>query len=349
MPRIVVSVAVLALALSACVSLPAPSNPGPLPPAAMTCNAAAASWAVGQGASAGVIERVRLDLADATARRALFAQLGTRARKAMIVSEGLLIYLTRDQVGQLADKTPDYVQQLQDNKRIADLDTRFHFLNKAQQYLNHPENAGTKIFGGVLGVGKIVFSAFFSTLTVLILTLYFLSNLPAIKSSFYRAVPRSRRARVGLLTDEILERVGGYVAGALTIAACAGVTTFVLLLVLGVPYPVALALLVAITDIIPLVGATIGAAAVTLVAFFVSAKVGLIAGAYYIAYQQIENYVLYPRVMKRSVDVSPAATVVAVLIGGSLLGVLGALLAIPIAAAVQLVLQEVVIPRQDEA
>jgi predicted PurR-regulated permease PerM len=254
-----------------------------------------------------------------------------------------------DQVGQLVDKAPDYIRELQGNSRVADLDSRYHFLDKAKEYLSHPENAGTAVFGGVLGVGKVVFSAFFSTLTVLILTLYFLSNLPSIKASAYRAIPRSRRARVGLLADEILERVGGYVGGALLIAACAGVTTFIVLLILGVPYPVALALLVAITDLVPLIGATIGAVVVTAVAFFVSVKVGLIAAAYYIAYQQIENYVIYPRVMKKSVDVSPAATVVAVLIGGSLLGVLGALLAIPIAAAVQLILQEVVIPRQDEA
>ncbi|MCW2726310.1 MAG: permease-like protein [Frankiales bacterium] len=254
-----------------------------------------------------------------------------------------------DQAGQFVNKAPDYIQQLQNNSRVADLDSRYHFLKTAKDYLSHPEKAGTSVFGGVLGVGKVVFSAFFSTLTVLILTLYFLSNLPSIKTSAYRAVPRSRRARVGLLTDEILERVGGYVGGALVIAACAGVSTFVLLLVLGVPYPVALAMLVAITDLVPLVGATIGAAVVILVSFFVSVEVGLIAFAFYAIYQQIENYVLYPRIMKRSVDVSPAATVVAVLIGGSLLGVLGALLAIPIAAAVQLVLQEVIVPRQDES
>lgn len=254
-----------------------------------------------------------------------------------------------DQVGQLIDKAPDYVRELQDNRRVASLDDRFGFLDRARAYVSNPGSAGTALFGGVLGVGKVVFSAFFSTLTVLILTLYFLSNLPSIKASAYRAVPRSRRARVGLLADEILERVGGYVGGALVIAACAGVTTFIVLLAFGVPYPVALAMLVAITDLIPLIGATIGAIVVTLVSFFVSTKTGIVVGVYYAAYQQFENYVLYPRVMKRSVDVSPAATVVAVLIGGSLLGVLGALLAIPIAAAVQLVLQEVVIPRQDEA
>jgi predicted PurR-regulated permease PerM len=283
----------------------------------------------------------------------------SRGTSVAIVLVGLLLFFVGfgfavvppivDQVGQLTDKAPDYIRQLEENRRIASLDNRYHFLQSARDYLSHPENAGTKVFGGVLGVGKVVFSAFFSTLTVLILTLYFLSNLPTIKSNFYRTIPRSRRARVGLLVDEILGRVGGYVAGALVIAACAGVTTFVLLVILGVPYPLALALLVAITDLIPLIGATIGAAVITLVAFFVSTRVGIVAGVYYVAYQQLENYVLYPRVMKRSVDVSPAATVVAVLIGGSLLGVLGALLAIPIAAAMQLVLQEVVVPRQDEA
>ncbi len=152
---------------------------------------------------------------------------------------------------------------------------------------------------------------------------------------------------MGLLTDEMLTRVGGYVAGALGIAAIAGSTSFVVLVLLGVPYPVALALLVALTDLVPLVGATIGAAVVVLVAFTVGVEVGIIAAVYYLAYQQLENYVLYPRMMQRSVDVSPAATVVAVLVGGSLLGVVGALLAIPIAAGVQLVLAEVVAPKQD--
>lgn len=291
---------------------------------------------------------------EALGRRGL-----SRGRAVGIVLVGVLLFFVGfgfalvppiiDQVGELVDKAPDYVRQLQDNQRIADLDSRYHFLDKAQEYLNHPENAGTTIFGGVLGVGKVVFSAFFSTLTVLILTLYFLSNLPSIKGSFYRAVPRSRRARVGLLTDEILGRVGGYVAGALTIAACAGVSSFVVLFVTGVPYPVALALVVMVTDLVPLIGATIGAVIVSAVAFTQDIRTGVVVAVFYLIYQQAENYLLYPRIMKRSVDVSPALTIVAVLVGGSLLGVVGALLAIPIAAAIQLLLIEVVIPRQDTA
>ncbi len=246
------------------------------------------------------------------------------------------------------DAAPGYLQQLQDNTRIAEFDQRFGLLTRLEALLNDPQKLGVTAAGGVLGVGKFVFGFLFSALTLLILTLYFLSSLPAIKANAYRLVPRSRRARVGLLADEILSRVGGYVAGAFTIALIAAGTTYVLLLVLGVDYPLALATVVFVTDLIPLVGATIGAAIVTAVALFTSVRTGLIVGGFYLVYQQLENYLLYPRIMKRSVDVSPAATVVAVLIGGSLLGVLGALLAIPIAAAVQLVLQEVIAPRQDQ-
>ncbi len=188
-----------------------------------------------------------------------------------------------------------------------------------------------------------------STLTVLILTLYFLLNYEGIKNTLYRLAPRSRRARVGLISDEVLHRTGGYVLGNLATSLVAGVSTAVFLSVLGVPYAVALGMFVAIVDLIPLVGATIGAVGVSVVAFFVSVPVGLIAIGYYVAYQQFENYVLVPRVMQRTVSVSPVTTIVAVLIGGSLLGVLGALLAIPVAAAVQLVLCEVYYPRQDSA
>jgi predicted PurR-regulated permease PerM len=132
-----------------------------------------------------------------------------------------------------------------------------------------------------------------------------------------------------------------------TIAGMAAVLSFLLLQLLEVPFAVALSMVVFLTGLIPLIGATIGAVVITTVALFTSVQAGIAVAIYYLIYQQVENYLLYPRIMQRSVDVSPAATVVAVLIGGSLLGVLGALLAIPIAAAIQLVLNEVVAPRQD--
>jgi predicted PurR-regulated permease PerM len=252
-----------------------------------------------------------------------------------------------EQVQELVVQSPDYVDELRTNERIAGLDERFGLLDRVEERLQDPERLGLSAAGGVLNVGRIVLGFLVSTLTVLIVTLYFLANLPGIKANAFRLVPRTRRARVGLLTDEILSRVGSYVAGAVTIAGLAAVLSFLLLEMLGVPFAVALAMVVFLTGLIPLIGATIGAVVITTVALFTSVKAGIAVAIYYLIYQQVENYLLYPRIMQRSVDVSPAATVVAVLIGGSLLGVLGALLAIPIAAAIQLVLNEVVAPRQD--
>jgi len=156
-----------------------------------------------------------------------------------------------------------------------------------------------------------VISGVFGTLTVLILTLYFLSSLPSITSFMYRLAPRSRRARVALLGDEILARIGGYVAGNVAISIIAGVTSYIFLLIADVPYVIALALVVAITDLIPLVGATIGAVFVCGVAFFSGLWVGIASAIFFLVYQQIENYVIQPRVMKRSVDVQPAVTIIA--------------------------------------
>ena len=254
-----------------------------------------------------------------------------------------------EQAQAFVEAAPDYVRRLRDNGRIASLDERFGLLERAQDLVDDPERIGLGAAGGVLGVGRAVFGFFASTLVVFIVTLYFLSNLPSIKAQAYRLVPRSRRARVGLLTDEILTRVGGYVAGAVSIAALNAGLTYCLLTILGIDYAVALSMVVFLTGLVPLIGATIGAAILTAIALFSSVRDGVVIAVWFVIYQQIENYLLYPRIMQRSVDVSPAATVVAVLIGGALLGVLGALLAIPIAAAVQLVLAEVVAPRQDAA
>lgn len=251
-----------------------------------------------------------------------------------------------DQTTQFVDQAPEYLDTLLKNNTVRNLDDRFHFVQQAKTFVQSPDLSGT-VFGGVLGVGKVVFGAIFSAITVLALTLYFMSSLPAMKQAAYKVVPRSRRDRVAFLGDDIVRRVGGYVAGALSIAACAGVSSYLVLLFAGVPYPVALALVVTVTDLLPVIGATIGAIVVTAVAFTQDVRTGVIVAVFYLIYQQVENYVLAPRIMKRSVNVSPAVTIVAVLIGASLLGVIGALLAIPTAAAIQLVMQEVFLPRQE--
>ena len=248
---------------------------------------------------------------------------------------------------QLVKKAPDYVRRLDKNPTIKRLDERYNIVQNLEKRAK--QGVDINALGGLFGVGKAILGIVASTLTVIILTIYFLANMPAIKRVTYRSVPRTRRARVGLLSDEILNRVGGYVLGNLATSVVAGVATFIWLVAWGVPYPVALAMFVAITDLIPLIGATLGAIGVTAVALFHGLAVGIATLAFYIAYQQFENYILQPRVMKRTVDVAPVVTIVAALLGAALLGIVGALIAVPIAAGIQLLMTEVVFPRQDEA
>ena len=187
----------------------------------------------------------------------------------------------------------------------------------------------------------------FSAFTVLVLTLYFLAALPGVKRQAYRLVPASRRRRFTLLSDEVLRRIGGYVVGATMVATLAGLSAYVFFLVIELPYALPLALFGGLMSLIPMVGATIAAVVIAGIGFFSSPTTAIVILVFYALYQQLENYVVYPRVMKRSVDVPAAVTIVAALLGGALLGVLGALLAIPIAAGMLLIFREVVAPRQD--
>ncbi|NEA25740.1 AI-2E family transporter [Actinomadura bangladeshensis] len=258
-----------------------------------------------------------------------------------------LVQPVSEQVTELRHNIPEYVQQLQDNKTLAEWDKRYGLLDRAQKTVSGEDFQKT-LTDTATGIGKVAVNGIFQTITILILTLYFLSSLPQIKTFFYQLAPRSRRARVALLGDEILDRIGGYVAGQFTIAFIAGVSSYIFLSIVGVKYALALALIVAVTDLIPLIGATIGAVVVCLVAFLTGDTTDLIACViFYVLYQQVENYLVYPRVMKRTVDVQPAVTIVAALVGAALLGVVGALLAIPTAAAISLLIREVVMPRQE--
>jgi predicted PurR-regulated permease PerM len=196
----------------------------------------------------------------------------------------------------------------------------------------------------VVGGAKIVFGTIFSSLTVVVLTIYFMVAFDRIKSGAYALVPASRRERVRLLTDEILTKVGAYMVGALAIAVVAGLSTWVFGLIVGLAYPFALAVVVAVFDLIPQIGATLGAIVVSLVGLATSLTTALFCVGFFIVYQQIENYLIYPNVMRRSVKVSDVAAVVAALLGGAFFGVIGALVAIPMVAAIQLIGREVIIP-----
>jgi predicted PurR-regulated permease PerM len=252
-----------------------------------------------------------------------------------------------DQISTLSKNAPGYFDQLQHNRQIERLDAKYDIVDKLKNYVTSGDLT-QQVFGGVLGVGLAILGFLANVFIVLVLTLYFMASLDTIKRTLYRLAPASKRATVADLGDRILEGIGGYVSGAFIVALCAGLSTLVFLFIVGLgQYAVALALVVSILDVIPMIGATLGAVIVTAIGLATDLKVGIACIIFYIVYQQVENYLIYPRVMSRSVDISGAMTVIAALVGASLLGVVGALLAIPTAAAIMLLIREVFIRRQD--
>jgi predicted PurR-regulated permease PerM len=259
-----------------------------------------------------------------------------------------LVPVLRDQINEIIANAPGWLDSLRHNHTVRDLDAKYGVIDKVTEKLKDPSLA-TTLFGSIFTVGLAVLSALLNAFLVLVMTLYFLSALPQIKSAFYSLAPASRRERVTQLGDEILRGVGGYVSGAFLIALCAGTTSFIFLEFAGLgKYALALALVVTVLDFIPLIGATIGAVLVSIIGFATGIGNGIACLIFYAVYQQVENYVLYPRVMRSSVNVPGVVTVVAVLLGGTLMGVVGAMLAIPMAAAILLLMREIVVRRQEE-
>jgi predicted PurR-regulated permease PerM len=184
-------------------------------------------------------------------------------------------------------------------------------------------------------------------LVVLVLSMYFLADMPRIRRGLYRLVPASRRPRTILIGDQIFDKVAAYLLGNALISLIAGSATFVWLTVFGVPYALLLAIIVAVLDLVPVVGSVIAGAMVALMALTVSTTVCLATVGFFVAYKLVEDYVLLPRIIGRTVAIPAFVTVVSVLLGGVLLGVPGALVSIPLAAAALLVVREVVVPRLD--
>ncbi|GAA5200159.1 AI-2E family transporter [Rugosimonospora acidiphila] len=252
------------------------------------------------------------------------------------------------QADQFAHELPGYAAQLRDHSTaLGRLDARFHLQDRLDKAVSSI-NAGD-VFGGLLGAGRVVLSATTSTLTVLVLTVYLLADLPRIRRLMYRLIPASRRPRAILLGDEMFTRVGGFVLGNVLTSLIAGAGTFLWLVAFGVPYPVLLAIAVAILDLIPVVGSTVGGVLVSLVALTVSLPVALGTLAFYVVYRLVEDYLIVPRIIGRTVQVPATTTVLAVLIGGAVLGFIGALIAIPVAAAIGILLREVAFPRLDRS
>jgi predicted PurR-regulated permease PerM len=251
------------------------------------------------------------------------------------------------QASALASHLPHYLHSMNNpHSSLGRLNLRYHIVQKAQQLLT---THGGDIASGVLGAGEVVLSAVSTLLVMGVLTIYFLAGLPKIKLFLYRLAPRSRRPRVILIGDEIFTKVGGYLLGNVLTSVIAGAGTYAWMLIFGIPYPALLGLLVALLDLIPVIGSTIGGAIVSLVALTVSVPVAVATLCFYVGYRLAEDYLLVPRIMGRTVKVPAMATVVAVLIGAALLGLIGALVAIPAAAAVRLLLNEVTFRRMDSS
>jgi predicted PurR-regulated permease PerM len=255
-----------------------------------------------------------------------------------------------DQLNLLIKNAPTLVSNLKSNHTIDLLNQKYGIIDSLQSKVSASIHNGQFVisaFGGVLGVGKAVISGVFATLTILILTLYFLASLPSVTKVAYRLVPSSRRQRVMRLSDAIIERIGIFIGGQVTVAAIAGVYILLIGFIIRMPYTPALALLVFICGLIPLVGHILGTAVVTVVALTKSPTIALIAFLAYVIYIQVENYIVMPRIMRRSLEIPGLVTIIAALIGTSLLGLVGGLLAVPLAAAVLLILDEVVFPKAE--
>lgn len=252
----------------------------------------------------------------------------------------------------LINTAPALLQDLMKNETINHLNEQYGLVDTLQTKLKSITSDGTLListFGGVIGVGKSVLSGFFTALTILVLTLYFITSLPQAVNLGLSLVPASRRDRVGLLTNAIIARVGSFVGSQILIAAMAAVFVVVLSTALGMPSPIAIGMIVLVAALIPLIGHFLGCGIVTLIALTESVWVGVIAFVAYVVYVQIENYVVTPRIMKRTLSVPGAVTIISALIGSSLLGLVGGLLAVPVAASIILILDEVVIPRANNS
>jgi predicted PurR-regulated permease PerM len=289
-------------------------------------------------------------------RRGLSRAKAVAATVSLVIGfVGIFIWIAApliiDQVNALINNAPQLISDLKSNSTIDELNKNYGIVDTVQNRVEASIKDGKFVigaFGGVLGVGKAFISGIFSILTILVLTLYFLAALPTLTKDAYRLVPASRRERVAKISDAIIFRVGAFVGGQITISFFASIFIFLLSFVLDLPYKSALALVVFVCGLIPLIGHFIGMTIVTLIALTVSPLIAAIALASYIIYVQFENYILTPRVMKRALSIPALVTIIAALIGASLLGLIGGILAVPIAAAVLLILDEVVYPKADK-
>jgi len=244
------------------------------------------------------------------------------------------------QFGNLVDDLPGYLGRLQSrSSQFRELNDRYNLSDRLQGMVG---TLPSRLGSGVLGFTSRVFGAVFNGLTVLVFTVYFMADMPRIRAGLVRLFPVSRRPQARQVVDLVVDKVGGYMIGNIIISLIAGVVSFIAFTILGVRFAVPLAFVVAICDLIPMIGATLGAIIGVTVALFSNGlwPTTVLVAAFFVAYQQLENYLIAPRVLKTTVELGAAAVLIAGLIGATILGLVGALMAIPIAAAFNVLLNE---------
>jgi predicted PurR-regulated permease PerM len=245
-----------------------------------------------------------------------------------------------NQVNDFVQAVPGYVDDLtKGSGRLGFLQTKYHIVDRIRDAIN--SGGASKVLGltgTALAITKSVVGIVIGTITIAFLTFFMLLEGPAWMDRFYGLLPERSRSRWRAVGHDIYRTVGGYVTGNLLISLIAGTLTTAVLLALGVPYAVALGVIVAILDLIPLAGATIAAVVIGTVAFLHTVTAGIVIIVFFVVYQQIENHFLQPVIYGRTVQLSPLVVLISVLIGAKLAGILGALGAIPVAGAIQVLL-----------
>src|SRR5918995_1419648 len=232
--------------------------------------------------------------------------------------------------------------------QFRELDDRYNISDQLQGLIGTlPGRLGT----GLLGFTSRAFGAVFNSLTILVFTIYFMADMPRIRTGLVRLFPVPRRPRARQVVDLVVDKVGGYMIGNIIISLIAGVVSFIAFTILGVPFAVPLAFVVAICDLIPMIGATLGAVIGVTVALFSTElwPTTVLVAAFFVAYQQLENYLIAPRVLKTTVELGAAAVLIAGLVGAAVLGLVGALMAIPVAAAFNVLLNERLVAHESAA
>jgi predicted PurR-regulated permease PerM len=244
------------------------------------------------------------------------------------------------QVNEFVQKLPDYVHDVTHGRgRLGFLETKYHIQERIESAVK--KGGATKVLGlsGVaVSVAKGVITIVLATVTIVFMTFFMLLEGPAWVERFYGLLPERSQPRWRKVGHDIYRTVGGYVTGNLLISLIAGGLTTFVLLIMGVPYAVALGLIVAILDLIPLAGATIAAILIGTVAFLHSIPAGIVVVVFFVIYQQVENHLLQPVIYGRTVQLSPLAVLISILIGAELAGILGALAAIPVAGSIQVLI-----------